>query len=396
MRESEAGRTTADVAVIGGGLLGCAATYFLAREGARVVLFEKEQLNRQASGQNAGSLHFQLEHRMVEHGEELADQFALSIPLSLEAERSWGTLEEELGADLQVHQHGGLMLAETPEDIALLERKYELERKHGLDVRLIDGDEARAIAPYLAPEIRAAAFCPGEGHANPRLVGPAFARAASRLGAQIRVAARVKALRRVSGHWLVSTAHEVLSAELVLIAAGIWSGELAAMTDTRLPVFPVALTMIATAAASPTIPHLVQHVGRRLSMKQTTEGNVLVGGGSPATLVQHAGIVDLDARPEVRVDSIAESAWTGMHVVPWVGTLRVIRIWTGVAAVTPDQVPMLGSVRNRPGLFIATGGAGFTLGPVYARLLSEQMLGRELSVSLAPYSPLRYGHLNVV
>jgi glycine/D-amino acid oxidase-like deaminating enzyme len=382
--------------VIGGGLLGCAASYFLARDGARVVLLEKDQLNRQASGQNAGSLHFQLEHRMVEHGDQLADQFALSIPLSLEAERSWGTLEAELEEDLHVHQGGGLMVAETPEDIALLERKHELERKHGLDVRLVDGDEARTIAPYLGREIKAAAFCPGEGHANPRLVGPAFARAATRLGAEIRVGARVGSLRRASGRWLVSTAHEVVTAELVLIAAGIWSGELAAMADTRVPVLPVALTMMVTAEAPSTMPHLVQHVARRLSMKQTTEGNVLIGGGWPAKLVERAGIVDLDARPELRADSISQSSWTGTHVVPWVGTLRVIRIWAGIAAVTPDQVPMLGPISNRPGLFIATGGAAFTLGPVYARLLSEQMLGRDPFLSLASYSPLRYAHLNVV
>jgi glycine/D-amino acid oxidase-like deaminating enzyme len=382
--------------VIGGGLLGCAASYHLARGGARVVLLEKDQLNRQASGQNAGSLHFQLEHRMVEHGDELADQFAISIPLSIEAERSWSALESELDADLDVHQQGGLMVAETPEDIAILERKYELERRHGLDVRLIDGDQARTIAPYLGQEVRAAAFCPGEGHANPRLVGPAFARAASRLGAEIRVGTRVTSLRRVSGRWLVATLDEVVSTELVLIAAGIWSGEVAAMADTRLPVFPVALNMIVTAEAPPTIPHLVQHIGRRLSMKQTTEGNVLIGGGWPAKLVERAGIIDLDARPELRVDSISGSSRTGIHVVPWVATLRVIRIWAGIAAVAPDQVPMLGPVRNRPGLFVATGGAAFTLGPVYARLVSEQMLGREPFISLAPYSPVRYAHLNVV
>jgi sarcosine oxidase, subunit beta len=360
------------------------------------VLLERDQLNRQASGQNAGSLHFQLEHRMIEHGDELADQFALSIPLSLEAERVWGTFEEELGADLEVHQDGGLMVAETADDVAALERKHRLEREHGLDVRLIDGDEARTIAPYLSTAVEAAVFCPDEGHANPRLVGPAFARAAAALGTEIRVASRVESLRRVGGRWLVATAGGVVSAELVLIAAGIWSGEVAAMADTRLPVLPVALTMIVTAAAEPTIPHLVQHVGRRLSMKQTSDGNVLVGGGWPAKLVERDGLIDLDARPELRVDSITNSAWTGAHVVPWVATLRAIRIWTGVTAVTADQVPLLGPVRNRSGLFIAAGGAAFTLGPVFARLLSEQMLGRQPFLSLAPYSPLRYAHLNVV
>jgi sarcosine oxidase subunit beta len=333
---------------------------------------------------------------MIEHGAELADQFALSIPLSLEAQRVWPRFEEELDADLQVHQHGGLMVAETAADVALLERKHLLESEHGLDVRLIDGDEARTIAPYLSDAITAAVFCPAEGHANPRLVGPAFARAAVALGAEIRVASRVESLQRVAGRWLVGTPAGIVSAELVLISAGIWSGEVAAMADTRLPILPVALNMIVTAAVAPTIPHLVQHVGRRLSMKQTTDGNVLIGGGWPAKLVERGGVVDLDARPEVRVDSITNGAFTGAHVVPWVGTLRAIRIWTGVAAVTADQVPLLGPVRHRAGLFIAAGGAAFTLGPVFARVLADQMLGRQPSLSLAPYSPLRYAHLNVV
>jgi len=89
-----------DVAVVGGGLLGSAAAYYLARAGARVVLLERAELNRGASGQNAGSLHFQLEYRMVEHGEALAEQFALSLPLVLEAQRVWGRLEGELGTAL--------------------------------------------------------------------------------------------------------------------------------------------------------------------------------------------------------------------------------------------------------------------------------------------------------
>jgi glycine/D-amino acid oxidase-like deaminating enzyme len=106
-----------DVAVVGGGLLGSAIAFYLARERTRVVLLEREELNRRASGQNAGSLHFQLEYRMVEHGDALADQFALSLPLVLEAQRAWRALEGELDVDLEVVQHGGVMIAETAEEV---------------------------------------------------------------------------------------------------------------------------------------------------------------------------------------------------------------------------------------------------------------------------------------
>ena len=80
----------AEVVVVGGGLLGCAAAYYLTRGGARVVLLERGELNREASGQNAGSLHFQLEFRMIVEGDAIAEQFALSLPLCLEAQAALG------------------------------------------------------------------------------------------------------------------------------------------------------------------------------------------------------------------------------------------------------------------------------------------------------------------
>ncbi|MGV2902513.1 NAD(P)/FAD-dependent oxidoreductase, partial [Microbacterium sp. AGC62] len=137
-----------DAVVIGGGLLGGALTWMLAREGASVLLLEKDQLNQHASGQNAGSLHFQLEYRMVENGWESARTAAAAMPLHLDAAEAWTRLGEELGESVGVVQRGGFMLAETAEQVAVLERKVGLEQEWGLDVTLLDGDEARRIAPY--------------------------------------------------------------------------------------------------------------------------------------------------------------------------------------------------------------------------------------------------------
>ena len=75
------------------------------------------------------------------------------------------------------------------------------------------------------------------------------------------------------------------------------------------------------------------------------------------------------------------------------GDLAVLRVWTGVVGVTPDQVPLLGQLHGRPGLYIATGGAGFTLGPTLGRLLSELILFARPSLPLDLYDPVRYGHL---
>jgi glycine/D-amino acid oxidase-like deaminating enzyme len=229
------------------------------------------------------------------------------------------------------------------------------------------------------------------------LIGPAFARAAVRAGAQVRTEARVVALARSGAEWrLRLESGEQLKASVVLVAAGIWSSDVCAMADVRLPVIPIALSMLATASTTPMVGHLVQHVGRRLSMKQTETGNVLIGGGWPSKLVQRNGFVDLDARPELRFESLAGNAWTAMRVVPALRRLQVIRAWAGIAAVTPDQIPLLGDVRLRPGLFLAAGGAAFTNGPVFARLMSQLILTGETDLPLTTYSPHRYAHLNFV
>lgn len=385
-----------DVAVLGGGMVGAATAYHLACAGASTVLVERGQLNRGASGQNAGSLHFQLEHRMIEHGADLAARFALSIPLSLLARRRWPALERELGADLEVTQHGGLMVAETEVGAAVLASKQAIEHAHGLvHTSLLSGDEARERAPYLAPTVTAAGWCPDEGHADPRLVGPAFARAASRCGASIRAQHRVVGLTQRADGWRVRLdGGQPIQATSVAVTAGAWSGEVMAMADVRLPVVPIALSMLVTARAQPCVPHLVQHVDARLSLKQAHAGNVLLGGGWPSTLVQRQGSIALSERPRLCYEALVGNAAVATRVVPELARLPVIRCWSGVTALTPDELPLLGEVPRRPGLFVAAGGSGFTHGPVYADLLSRMILGGEQPIAIDDYSPARFAHLN--
>jgi glycine/D-amino acid oxidase-like deaminating enzyme len=383
-----------DAVVVGGGLLGTATAYHLARGGAHTLLVEKGELNRQASGQNAGSLHFQLEFRMIEHGEAIAEQFAAPMPLFLDAQRTWSTLEEELGEPVEVHLTGGLMVAETREQATLLEQKSALERRHGLETHVLGPHEAQRLAPYLSAAVTTVCWCPTEGHANPRLVAPAFAKAAARHGASLRTRTQVAGLTRLAGGWRVLlTDGEHLETDVVVVAAGAWTGHVTTMADALLPIVPRALTMLATARCSPQITHLVQHAGAPLSLKQTSDGNILIGGGWPARLRHRGGVVDLEERPALAYESIVGNAAVATRVVPSLRSLPVIRIWTGVVGVTPDQVPLIGQVPGRPGLYIVTGGAGFTLGPTLGRLVSELVLSGRPSLPLGLYDPARYAHL---
>ncbi len=391
-----------DIAVIGGGLVGCATACYLSAAGARVAVIERGQINQGASGQNAGSLHFQLEYRLIQHKDKLAAELEHYVALTKIAIAQWRGLETELGCNLELAMHGGLMVAETPEQLQLLQQKAEIESRQGLDVELLDKPQLRRRAPYLSDSIIAALFCPPEGHCNPRLLTPAYAQKAIANGTAVYTRCSVDSIQRRCGKWHIGIGGQAaqacggkLAADKVLNAAGAWSGEIAAMANLHLPIFPVGLTMNATERTGPLIPHLVQHVGRKLSMKQVDDGNVLIGGGWSAHLQQRQGKWKSDSAPTINMQSVYSNLSTAAAVIPAIESLHLLRTWTGTTGVTPDQLPILGEISQAPGFYVAAGGSGFTYGPSYARQMSELILSGKTSFPIDAYSPNRFGHINM-
>jgi len=385
--------------------VGCASAYYLAKSGARVVLIEKGQVNQGASGQNAGSLHFQLEHRLIAHHKQLTHELADYVSFTKTAIRQWRNIETELGCHLELTMKGGLMVAETAEELELLRLKSAIERNAGLDIELLGGDETRTIAPYLGNSVQAALYCAHEGHCNPRLLTPAYARKAQEHGAVFLTGAPVSALRRRERKWEVDYSRgtsadqkiiaDALQADNVLNAAGAWSGDVSAMAGFCLPVIPIGLTMNVTEPVSPFIPHLVQHVGRKLSMKQVHDGNVLIGGGWNAVLQYERGRWLADTSPLIKPESVRSNLQVASEVVPAVSDLHLLRSWTGTTCITPDELPVLGEIPEAPGLFAATGGPGFTFGPAYAQIISNLILSGDRSSLPPAYAPERFSHINM-
>jgi glycine/D-amino acid oxidase-like deaminating enzyme len=385
-----------DVAIVGGGLVGCAAAGYLASAGASVVVIEQGDLNREASGRNAGSLHFQLEYRLVRHGNALAAQFAQIIPLTLLAMQDWQKLGTELDAELEMH--GGLIVAESATDMERLEMRQALHSEWGLETRLLSASEVKKLAPYLADSVVGASFCVNEGHANPRLVTLAFAERAASLGAELRSGGRVTAIAAGGRGWQLTVqsrdglVHEFECGK-VLNAAGAWAGEIAAMAHLHLPIFPVPLTMNVLERHAPLIPHLVQHASEPLTVKQVSDGNILIGGGWPSRFVAKRSSNDY-RHAEVLPANVLGNLQLAARLVPALRHLHLLRTWAGITGITTDQMPLLGEVPEAPGFFVAAGGAAFTLGPTFARLISEQMTTGSCSQPIDLYSPARFSHIN--
>lgn len=363
------------------------------------MVIEAGQLNRQASGRNAGSLHFQLEHRLLEDGEDQTELFARILPLTLIAIDDWRRLEEELRGPLGIHMRGGLMVAESSADVARLERKHDIEASWKLPVRLMTAKEVASEAPYLADSVRLAGYCPLEGHANPRQLTLAYASRAESLGVTFVVQREVSALYRADNQWHAETRPPrtaetlpTIVADTVLNAAGAWATRISALAGMNHPVTPMPLMMNVTDRCAPFIPHLVQHVSRKLSLKQVSDGNVLIGGGWPSrwSSDQADGLADF-ARPQLVPENVGANLQTAVSVVPALARRLLLRCWTGIASVTQDQLPLLGQSRQARRYFVATSGSAFTLGPTFARLVSELIAHDEASTDIGLFDPDRFG-----
>jgi len=381
--------TDTDVLVLGGGLAGSAAACYLARAGVDVTLVERAELNREASGTNAGSFHFQIAlHQLTAWGtDNVRDRLLAEVRLHARAAKMWTTLEAELDAPMGVHTTGGLMVAETAAELRLLHDKNRIEAEAGLETEVLGAAELRAFAPYLADDLTGASWCATEGHANPLVSAPLFALRATEAGAQVRTHAKVL---EVTAHtpagsgFTVRTSAGDVRARRIVNAAGAWAGELARLSGLTLPLRAEGLHVNVTEPRDRVLDPLVQHIGRRLSLKQSANGTFIIGGGWPSQPEEHP------MRHSTRWDSAAGNMGVAVRVMPSLADVRVVRMWTGVMAFTDDLSPIVGESAAVPGYFTCIATTGFTLSPLMAQMLAQHMATPGSGHGLPPeYSPDR-------
>lgn len=372
----------ADVCVAGGGIMGLCAALALAREGVGVVVLDGG--GHAGTTTNAGSLHVQMQSRFIRL-ETPARVAAVKrhMPLYVRAVSEWRALAARLDTDIELSVEGGLMLAETPEQYAFLAAKCAEEQRLGLPVDMLDRAALDRLAPWIGPAAIGAEFCAIEGKMNTLLANPALERAVRAAGAALLKRTPVTAARRDGAGFVVETPRGSVRCGRLLLAAGGETGRLAALFGLHVPVESEPLHMNITEPVAVRIKHLVQHADRQLTLKQARSGQVIIGGGRPATFARGG--------PAVRRESMEGNLALALHIAPWLGGARLLRTWSGVNAKT-DGMPVLGEAPGTPGLFLAVSGdAGYSLGPLSGLLLAETMTGRAPSYPTADFAPGRFG-----
>jgi glycine/D-amino acid oxidase-like deaminating enzyme len=349
-----------DVAVVGAGVMGATTALFLARGGMTVLLVDRGELCREASGVNAGTLTLHMTR-------------AALIPYAQHGWRMWTTSEQWLGASVDAVATAGLSVAFTDAEVETLEKRAAVRRAHGADIRIVDPRRALEVEPGLNPQVLRAAWCETDGYASAYLTGRAYRHALAQCGVTIveqRPVVGVDAGDR--GFTLRYASGDLAQATRVVLAGGVWLGEMLAWLGVGIVVKCLVNQLIVTERLRPVMRSVLSVASGLLSLKQFANGTVLIGGGWQGLGDTARGGVE--AVPDNLIGNLRLARWT----IPALAESRIARIWLGLEAETADAMPLLGQVPGVPGAYvIGSAHSGYTSGPYLGKLLSDYMLGHE-------------------
>jgi glycine/D-amino acid oxidase-like deaminating enzyme len=378
------GDLEAGVVVIGGGVVGACLAHELVTGGEDVLVVERDDVNLQASGSNAGSLHVQLlSFDFGNKAEAGGGPAAATLPLGPWAVSLWRELAERCGKDFEIRITGGLMVAESEAGLEFLRKKAALERRYGLDAEIVGRRDLQDLASALADGLIGAEYSPAEGKINPLAATYSVMRRAEKLGARLMRSTDVQALEQTDNGWLVQTNRGVIKACRVVNAAGPWARRIGAMVGLDVPVYSAPLQMIVTDRVPPLVEQLVAHADRHLSLKQLAAGGIIIGGAWPARYSQHQNM-----NVTIR-ESVEGNLWVARRVLPALDGLHVLRTWAGMN-VNIDGAPIVGEAPTAPGFFNAVTSNGYTLAPAVARITADLICRGRTDWDIAPFSLERF------
>lgn len=418
---------TADVVVIGSGIVGAATAAAVAARGASVVLIEKElQPAREGSGRAQGSLRVQGRHRA-------------EFPLALEALDMWKEAAED--GDFEFVQGGNLYFQTTPEERGVLEGLVAEAHAAGLkDVELLTPDQVREVMPAASGPFLGAMWSAIDAQAQPEKATQYFADKAERNGVTTCFGVKATALREVRGQiGEVHTSAGVISTNRVVVAGGVWTPYLTSTVGVKVPLMPVIMSELETAPLPPLFTQTIRAFG--FGARQRPNGRTVVSAGLNAKIGHDVSLSDLNglkywlpramsfrkalklrldiprslrqigyrstldtrlvphASPEPRVDyKLVDASLARMaRVIPAFADAQVARYWAGLVDMTPDGLPIIDGNVGVEGLSVVTGlaGHGLHLGPVLGEIAAELALEGATSRPIEAFSLSRYAGGNV-
>ncbi|OFW60162.1 MAG: hypothetical protein A2W01_11855 [Candidatus Solincola sediminis] len=384
---------SSEVVIIGGGVIGAAAAYFLCKEGAEVMIVEAEDLTAGASGACDGFLSLQTK------------QIGSHLDLTLESMALLPGIIEDLDIDPEYNPCGGLMLATNQDQLKELKARAKKVKAAGLEIEILGTQELKEMLPEVSKEIKGAAYCPSDAQINPIAFTLGMAQKAQGMGAKIIKGCKVENIVVTNNRVReVHTTAGSIHSRRVICAAGTGSNEIGKMIIVDIPVMPQKGQILVTEARERMLDRIVsgaEYLGTKANLdellpkdedairlglgftaEQTVSGNILIGSTR-----EFAGF-DKETTPEA-MNAIAKNA---INYLPWIKNLDVIRSFAGLRPYSPDGLPIMGPVKGVKGFYMATGhsGDGICLAAITGKLMSELVLDGETSIDISPFSLYRF------
>lgn len=362
------------VVVVGGGVIGCATAYELAKAGCAVVLLERATPGAEASGAAAGLL--------APLGESSATGFR---ELAVASWRLYPAVVHELrertGIDVEYVTRGTIYPLYTAHDVGEARARAQWALGGDFGIEAWDGGEVRAREPAVSPKVSGAMFVRGDHWVNNQRLVVAYAQAAVAAGVALLTGCGVSRLVVEDGQARAVVADgERFDGDVILLAAGAWTAPLVASFGGHLPVEPRRGQMIALGHVPPVLTHCLH--GDEVYLVPRPSGELLVGATVERVGFQRA----------VTVLGIAGLLSAALELVPALAGLPINRTWYGFRPWAPDSLPILGPWPGIGGLWIATAHFrnGILLAPITAKVMTEWILTGRPTLSLTDFLPDRF------
>ena len=369
-----------EIAIVGGGVMGLAIAYYLARRGLEdVVVLERGYLAEGASGRNGGGVRQQwsteINIRLMQESVELCRRFAV-----------------DLGVNVWFRQGGYLFLARNAQEVARLERNIALQNRCGVPTKMLDPKEAQDIVPELdLTGIVGASYNSTDGILFPWPFLWGYARQAAAHGVRIFTQTAVTNLAATQDGFVIDTPRGTLHAKRVINATGAWSPQLAKMIGIDVPTYPIRHEICSSEPLKPFLRPMVSELASGLYCSQSMRGEIVGGVSLPG----HGSTYAMGSTLEF----LATYARRLVKLMPILGDIKILRQWAGPYDQSPDGNPIVGAAPDQPNFFLACGfvGHGFMMAPIVGKLYAEWLTGGAKHEIFERYTLARFrdGAVNV-
>ena len=414
---------SADIVIIGGGIVGVSTAWFLAQQGVSVVLCEKGHIAGEQSGRNWGWVRVQ--------GRDTRE-----MPMMMDSMRIWRGLADEIGEDVGYTEAGCIFTAKDDSQLNELARWIETAREYDLDTRIISPDELGQHVRGSAISWPGALYTASDGRAEPHKATPAIARAAVRRGATVLTSCAVRGLDVAAGRVAgVVTEHGTITTSVVLCAAGAWTSMFCRSLGITVPQLKVRGTVARTAPSDSVLDGNLYD--DRIAIRRRQDGGYTLALGTnldhpitPSTFrfglkYLRAFLMDIEGvRVSIGRDFAdewsapntwpldAESPFERTRVLdpkpnqsvlksirhnldkvfPQLAGVEIVESWAGIIETTPDIIPVIEQTESLPGFHIATGfsGHGFGIGPGAGKAIAGMLSGNDSGIDLKEFRLSRF------